>query len=89
LPLALKVPQVPAGAQDQVTPPFAESWATVAVIGSVLFTTKLAGVELSVTVIGADAAEMVMAAVLAIMLVSSVTVAVMITLAGGTVAGAV
>jgi hypothetical protein len=55
----------------------------------VLFTTKLAGVELSVTVIGADAAEMVMAAVLAIMLVSSVTVAVMITLAGGTVAGAV
>lgn len=48
----LNEPQVPAGAQLQVTPAFAESLATVAVIGVVSPTNRAVGVVLSVTEMG-------------------------------------
>jgi hypothetical protein len=88
LPLELNVPQVPAGAHVQVTPPFAVSLATVAVIGRVSLTNNVVRAELRVTVIGADAAVIVIPAVLETTLVSSTTVAVMVTLPAGAVAGA-
>ena len=50
---ALNVPQFPAGAHAQVTPAFAESFVTVAVICVVLPAVSDAGVVLSETVIPA------------------------------------
>jgi hypothetical protein len=84
----LNEPQVPAGAQLQVTPPFAESLATVAVMGVVPLTNSEVGVVLSVTVI-AGAGVIVIAGVLALMLVLLTEVAVITTVLAGTVAGAV
>lgn len=48
----LNAPQVPAGAQLQVTPPLAESLATVAVTGVVSFTKVEVGVAPMVTATG-------------------------------------
>jgi hypothetical protein len=60
----LKVPQAPVDPQvtDQVTPAFAESLATVAVIGSVAFAVSEVTAPVSVTVIGATAAVIVIVA---------------------------
>jgi hypothetical protein len=54
----LNEPQVPAGAQLQVTPPFAESLATVAVMACVAATCRDVGTVLSVTVMGVDEPEL-------------------------------
>jgi hypothetical protein len=84
----LNAPQESAGAQLHVTPPFAGSLATVAVMGSVSFSYSKAGVVLSVTVIVGDGV-MVMAAVLALTAELAIEVAVMTTVDAGTAAGAV
>jgi hypothetical protein len=93
----LNDPQVAAllpGVQLQVTPPFAESLATVAVMDSVPLATREVGAGvgtvLSVTVMGGGAvALMVIAGVLALIAVLVSEVAVMTTVRAGTVAGAV
>ena len=48
----LKVPQDPAGAHFHITPPFAESLATVALMGAVSLTNSVPGVAPTVTVMG-------------------------------------
>ena len=91
----LNDPQVTAllpGVQLQVTPPFAESLATVAAIDSVPLATKEVGTGvgtvLSATVIG-GVALILIAGVLAPIAVLVIEVAVMTTVRLGTVAGAV
>jgi hypothetical protein len=84
----LNAPQVPAGAQLQVTPPFAESLATVAVTEAVSLTNMEVGVALRVTVI-TGTGVIVIAAVLALTVDLVTEVAVMTTVLAGTVAGAV
>ena len=84
----LNVPQEPAGAQLQVTPPFAESLATVAVMEVVSLTYSDVGVVLSVTVMGGGAGVMAMAGRLANTAVLLAEVALIVT-ALTAVAGAV
>jgi len=93
----LNDPQVAAllpGVQLQVTPRFAESWATVAVMDSVPLATKEVGAGvgtvLSVTVMGrGGVALIVIAGVLALIAVLVTELAVMTTVRVGAVAGAV
>jgi hypothetical protein len=84
----LNVPQVPAGAQLQVTPPFAASLVTVAVTDIVSLTNVEVGVALRVTMI-TGTGVIVIAAVLALIVLLVTEVAVMTTVPAGTVAGAV
>ncbi len=82
-----KDPQDPLGAQLHVTPAFAESLVTVAVMDAVPFTARDAGAPLTETLI-AGGGVMVMVAV-PDFVVSVTDVAVIVTLLKGTVEGAV
>jgi len=84
----LNEPQVAAGVQLQVTPPFAASLVTVAVTGVVSLTNMEVGVALNVIVI-TGTGVIVIAAVLALIALFVTEVAVMTTVLAGTVAGAV
>ncbi len=85
----MKDPQEPEGMQLQVTPPLAESFATVAAMVAVaLVASDAGGAVVRVTVIP-EAGLMVMAGEVALIAVLVTEVAVIVTVPEGTVAGAV